>query len=397
MISIFGHKPGRPHCPFIYVSAEALAGGDNYYDAAQDVVDYTNAVFHDSLYKLGEFPHEAYALYLADYYVAEVKNGGHSRYLGNDRNSLSSTSSLPEALGGLDMIGCKPYADCLRDLQKWVKGNPKEAAAQNGFNVRADALEELDSRFFALDDKVYYEEVKNWLRDSKMVRALPSSDLPAMLAAVKEKNPLLATRKRVNYSAALDAGLTHDTIAVYRACASGITTHGKIFEIQSIFNGQPSPLLRNRIDDDFMRPEHQLWQIVANTGTLYGQVDGDMVEIYARNPEDGKYGLMFECPLERAKRQIKVASGHRPARFAQRLLQMYSPEDLPAFLSFLDPEPNPKDIVFYGVSTQGKKQYQLAMTNVSAGLFTWPERAPLAVVNGKEFKALAREDHSKLV
>lgn len=397
MFMFFKRNSGAPHCPFIYVSEEGLSEGAESYHAAMDVVDYVNAVMHASLYKVGEFPEEAYALYAADYYIGQVKNGGHSQYISNDRNSLAAESTIPYAIGGLELIGCKPFAECLKDMQTWMKRNPDEAAAQNGFTVRAEALEALDKRFFALDEEVYYGAVRAWLAQSPMVRALPSADLQTMLDAVKEANHRYHDRYRVNCSAALDAGLSNDTIAVYRACAAGVTTHGQLFNVEYIARGQPSSLLQHRIDDDFTRPEHQLWQMQTSTGWMYGQIDGEMVQLFVQEPETNKYHLLFHCALDRAKRQMAVAARQKPARFVQHLLGEHDPEDAAANLGFVDSEPEGLEVVAYSVFTGKGAQYVLGVTDVSAGLYSFPERKELAVVRGKAFRSLLREDHTRLV
>ncbi|MEY1557750.1 DUF4375 domain-containing protein [Yoonia sp. R2331] len=133
-----------PKLPLILMD---WAFGGRVVDAVQAHVNYVNA-----LYGAGYDPHsilESYAdLYLLDFYVGQVNNGGHSQYIGNSGARLKS--ELPRALRAARMIGSDGLAAVLERCAGWIDGNPNEAVKQNGFSERAEALEECDKAFFAL-------------------------------------------------------------------------------------------------------------------------------------------------------------------------------------------------------------------------------------------------------
>ena len=121
MLGFLKRKP-TAHIGEILVSEEALSDKAETYDAVQDVVDFTNAAMHTALLNESEFPVEATQIYQADYYVAQVKNGGHSQYLSNGAQNFAF---MDHALAALKMIGCLPYAACLRDLQDGARAKPQ--------------------------------------------------------------------------------------------------------------------------------------------------------------------------------------------------------------------------------------------------------------------------------
>jgi hypothetical protein len=134
----------------VVVSQKAL-------EAAQDpqkadyltgaLVDYVNEIQRAGSYTRDELPEVAMQAYHADYYLAQVFNGGHSQFIGN-----TGPAQLPitagDALAALMAMGASEQHQILLEMMAWVEANPGEAAAQNGFTQRAAALKELDTRFY---------------------------------------------------------------------------------------------------------------------------------------------------------------------------------------------------------------------------------------------------------
>lgn len=131
---------------------EAAREPDNAEYLTGAVVDYVNEIQRAGAYTRDELPAMAMQAYHADYYLAQVYNGGHSQFIGN-----TGTTQLPitagDALAGLKAMGASEQHQILLEMIAWVQANPGEAAAQNGFTQRAAALEALDARFYEIEQQ----------------------------------------------------------------------------------------------------------------------------------------------------------------------------------------------------------------------------------------------------
>ena len=397
-------KPPKPNLAKIYVSDSGLSEDAEYHSAAMEIIDYTNAAMHSSsLFKVGEFPIEAFQIYCADYYVGQVNNGGHSQYVSNDRNSGATDSTIPYALDGLKLIGTHDFANILEQLIAWMKANPDETLEQNGFTNRADQLEKLDELFYALDDKDYYQAVRSWLKSSKLVEILPQTQFRDELENLKSRNHSYDSRMRTQIISALDAGITKDTIAQFRACVAGCTTHDKLIEIQTVLSGSANPMIdRSSPGFDFTKPENLLWTLETNmSGYLYGQTRNGNTEILLKNPETNEYEILFSQEISITSALLNRASQKQPGRYALHLLKEVTPEDEPLFLNFGSPEigdPAENTADHYAVSCKSGNQYLLSIGVSSAALQTLEgEMKVLATINGKAFSSLSEEDHTRLV
>ena len=96
------------------------------------VVYYVNEIQRVGVYKGRELPAVAMQAYHADYYLAQVNNGGHSQFIGNTGVAMLPTTS-GDALAGLKAMGAAAQHQILQEMMDWVKANTGEAALQNGF------------------------------------------------------------------------------------------------------------------------------------------------------------------------------------------------------------------------------------------------------------------------
>lgn len=111
------------------------------------LVDFVNAIQRVGVYTRDEMPAVAMQAYHADYYLAQVYNGGHSQFIGNTGVAMLPTTS-GDALAGLKAMGASAQHQILQEMIDWVEEHPGEAALQNGFENRPVALNALDSRFY---------------------------------------------------------------------------------------------------------------------------------------------------------------------------------------------------------------------------------------------------------
>ncbi|WP_245318381.1 DUF4375 domain-containing protein [Bradyrhizobium sp. DOA1] len=111
------------------------------------VVDYVNEMQRVGVYSGRELPAVAMQAYHADYYLAQVNNGGHSQFIGNTAIAMFRTT-FGDALAGLKAMGASAQYQILQEMIAWVEEHPGEAALQNGFENRPAALNALDDRFY---------------------------------------------------------------------------------------------------------------------------------------------------------------------------------------------------------------------------------------------------------
>lgn len=393
-------KNNRPNIPAIYISQEALEPDANYYDGVMDLVDYTNSAMHGALYLSGEFPIEAELLYFADYYMAEVLNGGHSQFVHNHRTQSGGPEGFAHGLKGMELINCAPLADLMQKLQVWMETNPEEAAAQNGFSNRAEALDELDADFYALDRELFYRAANLWMQNSPVVEILPAEDVSKNLQGFADANSKLSARRRINTIAALDAGLTKDTVAFFRSCVAGATAKDKPFDVKVVKGGRPfgEPIA---LDDESLNTQPMMWSLDTTTGPMFGIIGEQEVEVFVTNTEDGAHHRIFDRPTAQVNEQLEVALEQKPARYAYEIGKKAFPEDPIVRLGFLEAERGPEHLAaeksYYFATTQSGAQYLLLVQSDAAVMCDLAGETLLGNVKGKEFKALRAEDTSKLV
>jgi hypothetical protein len=117
------------------------------YEIVQTVVDYVNVMLDRGLYHRHELPQFALQAYYADYYLAQVNNGGHSQFIHN--SGRKAKQIFADALAGLTAMGATAQAGLLQEMIAWFDANPAIANEQTGFSGgRAPFLDGLDDRFY---------------------------------------------------------------------------------------------------------------------------------------------------------------------------------------------------------------------------------------------------------
>ncbi len=162
-------------------------------DLVATVVDFVNWAIGPAHLVSGEIVAEAFWSYHADYYLAQVNNGGHGQFA---HNGGMSEQTLDNCRRGLVAMGAKDYVAIFDEFMAIMKGDPRRAKAiqdGSGFGKSDPAIELLDKRFFALGDMTKLNAA--WLRTLPALRSLPNDRLTAEREAVIARNFLLAARQ----------------------------------------------------------------------------------------------------------------------------------------------------------------------------------------------------------
>jgi Domain of unknown function (DUF4375) len=130
----------------------------------------------------------------ADYYAAQVNNGGHSQFIRNAGALLPTI--VADALGGLEAMGARAQHQILTEMAAWVEAHPEEARAQTGFDVRAKALDELDTRFYAAEEEMPIAPLAaRWITAWPELRVVPDDQYSPAIDQIAALNPLLGVRR----------------------------------------------------------------------------------------------------------------------------------------------------------------------------------------------------------
>jgi len=158
------------------------------------IVEFTNHIRAAAQYANHELPREVLGIYYADYYLAQVNNGGHSQYVGNSGKGLAA--NIDYALQGLETIGAEEQYRTLAGLKAWITANPEEAAAQNGFSIRAPELETLDARFFDAEKRASITDLAaRWITSWPNLETIDDKRYGERLRALAGLNPNFDIRR----------------------------------------------------------------------------------------------------------------------------------------------------------------------------------------------------------
>lgn len=198
-------------------------------DIVQGVVDYVNAMFDRGLYRRHELPSLALQAYHADFYLAQVNNGGHSQFIHNSGHKAKHI--FADALAGLIAMGAATQAGLLQEMIAWVDANPAAASEQTGFSGgRAPFLNSLDDRFYAAEkaDPIS-RRAAEWISHCPELRKVEDASYAAAMEGLILANP----RRSKRLSAARIAGFHHSLtdplcVAIGLAAASAETPEAPI-------------------------------------------------------------------------------------------------------------------------------------------------------------------------
>jgi len=140
-------------------------------------------------------------LYALDFYDKQVRNGGHSQFIGNSGARLQG--NLEHALRGARTLGVEELEQLLEECRDWCEANPIERDRQDGWSHRAAALDTLDDRLYIIeyDDDAFTsfieeqpETVRVWINAATEVtdfRARSKYHLAAAAWLLKQSNTRL--------------------------------------------------------------------------------------------------------------------------------------------------------------------------------------------------------------
>src|SRR5580693_7923058 len=103
----------------VVIPRDAIEGAQEPDKAVtQAVVDYVNDIQRKGVYPRHEMPAAAMQAYHAEYYLAQVKNGGHSQFIRNTGIAMLPTTA-GDALAALQAMGAGAQHQILLEMLAW--------------------------------------------------------------------------------------------------------------------------------------------------------------------------------------------------------------------------------------------------------------------------------------
>jgi hypothetical protein len=227
-------------------------------------------MLNDGFYRHEELVQKAVQIYCADYYLAQVMNGGHSQFINNCRANAPYMWS--GARLGLAGMGAGAHAGILDRMVAWAQANPQVAEMQTGFDGgRAEALDELDDIFLAIEKTTPMIGVSTrWILKWPELRVVEDAGYEQALSDLAGMNPARAerqvARRIAGFRHRIDDWL-HVSIGMATAAAS---TNELLVRINA--GGSVSTQDGNKL---------LVWGVNTNKGLRYAYFTEDGVSLYA--------------------------------------------------------------------------------------------------------------------
>lgn len=173
---------------------EAVQADPDAYELVGAVVDFVNAMFSHGYFLRDEMVPSALQAYHADYYLAQVNNGGHSQFIHNC--GANAPYVWHDASVGLHAMGAGDHAVLLERMIDWAEGHPDEAGEQTGFDgARATELDELDDTFYALEKSTPMIRLSSrWILGWPELRIVEDDEYEPAINHLAFMNPLRGER-----------------------------------------------------------------------------------------------------------------------------------------------------------------------------------------------------------
>jgi hypothetical protein len=162
---------------------------------ATALVRFVNAMTGEGLYTRDELLLKATQAFHADYYLAQVNNGGHAQFI---HNSMSNVDfALADVLAATAALQTEPYTSIGARLAAWAGANRDPATSKIDLKRKdgPDVLHELDMAFYAADKEQPFQNLLGrWIAGWPELRAVDDADYPEAMRISATLNPLREVR-----------------------------------------------------------------------------------------------------------------------------------------------------------------------------------------------------------
>jgi hypothetical protein len=164
------------------------------YDLVQAVINFVNTMMGAGVYSRDEIPAKTMQAYHADYYLAQVQNGGHSQFIHNCQKDLPYI--LSDVRAGLTGMKADKHLLIFERMAAWIAHHPDEASKLTGFNGGRDPLlDKLDGEFYGADgESPMIQQSALWIASWPELRPVDDADYKEAMRQSVLMNPLREAR-----------------------------------------------------------------------------------------------------------------------------------------------------------------------------------------------------------
>ena len=382
-------------------AAERATDPDKAYELVQAVINFVNFTLGEGLYSRFEIPAKAMQAYHADFYLAQVNNGGHSQFIHNSHRNLEYI--LADVRAGLTGMKAKSHLLVMEQMAAWVAQHPDEASQQTGFQGgRAEHLDDLDKRFYAADKAMpMIRQSAHWIASWPELKIVDDADHREALRRIAVMNPLrearLVSRSVANLSQQMT---TWFHVGVGLACAGAPRTEiklaiggGSVMEIE----GEKQTVFHVRTNAS----EPRFCVVTNEHAAAYECIEADNPPMPAIGDVEGLKQAMSDGRLARFKGPsvgkklsrieaktiagvIELANEYRAPAALDLLLRKAGIAPDGAAVAPLSIEPKPGGMaVYWLLAAGGQALFALTAPSVTA-LFRPDDDRPLATLRKPE-------------
>jgi len=159
------------------------------------LVDFVNAMTSQGLYTRDELLPKATQAFHADFYLAQVNNGGHGQFIHNSRDNIDY--ALADVQAALTVIQAEPYTSIGEWLIAWCQSHRDPVTGKIALKTREqpDGLDILE--FYAADKASPFRSVLGrWIATWPELRPVDDADYPEALRVAASMNPLREARQQ---------------------------------------------------------------------------------------------------------------------------------------------------------------------------------------------------------
>jgi hypothetical protein len=148
------------------------------------------------------------AAYHADFYLAQVNNGGHSQFIHNSGANLRVIMS--DVRAGLTGMKAAAHLSIFERMAAWVAENTDEASKQTGFQGgRAQPIDEVDTLFYQAEKTAPMIQLSaRWIASWPELKAVEDADYAEAIRLSAMMNPLREERMIARSVASLRMQMT---------------------------------------------------------------------------------------------------------------------------------------------------------------------------------------------
>src|SRR5262245_29858609 len=316
-------------------AVDRAADPEKAHDLVQAVIDFVNAMTGEGLYSRSEIPEKALQVYHADYYLAQVNNGGHSQFIHNGHKNLDYI--LADARAGLFGMNAQAHLFLLERMAAWIAENPGEAGQQTGFDGgRAMTLDQLDALFYRADRAApMIAQSARWIAAWPELSVVEDAACREALRQAGSMNPLREPRLLARSVASLARQMTEwFHVGVGLACANAPVT-----EVKLKIGGGAVEKLEGRNETAFVVRTNAALRYCVITKThaaAYERVEHDNPPMPKFGDAEGMVQAMRDGRLARYKPPtVGRKLSHVPAETIERVIAAAEVHRAPVALDLL--------------------------------------------------------------